>query len=137
VNRPQLWVIAGPNGAGKSTLVARYRLADRIPVVNPDVIAREIKPDHRGEPAIMLKAGKLAASRRRALLRARESLAIETTLTGHSELRVMRDARDAGFKVTLVFVNVRNALTSIARVRERVAAGGHDVPSAIVRRRYA
>ena len=38
--KPQLWVIAGPNGAGKSTLADRY-LAGRIPLINPDNIARE------------------------------------------------------------------------------------------------
>lgn len=45
---PQLWVVAGPNGAGKSTLVSR-RVAQRIPFVNPDDIARRIQPI--GDPA--------------------------------------------------------------------------------------
>jgi predicted ABC-type ATPase len=137
VDRPQLWVIAGPNGAGKSTLVARFHVAARLPVVNPDVIARELKPNHRGETAIMLKAGRIAAARRRDLLRAGHSFAIETTLTGHSELRVMSDARRAGYKTNLVYVGVDDALTALGRVRERVARGGHDVPSTIVLRRYA
>ncbi|MEK9499123.1 hypothetical protein V2H77_22210 [Photorhabdus sp. P32] len=39
-HRPQLWVIAGPNGAGKSTLVRRH-LTGKLPVVNPDDIARK------------------------------------------------------------------------------------------------
>jgi predicted ABC-type ATPase len=137
VDRPQLWVIAGPNGAGKSTLVARFRVAERMPVVNPDVIARDLKPDHHGETTLMLEAGRIAAARRRALLSAEQSFAIETTLTGHSELRVMSAARHAGYKINLVYVGVDDALTSLARVRERVAQGGHDVPSAIVMRRYA
>ncbi len=60
-DRPQLWVFAGPNGAGKSTLVARFRVADRMTLVNPDTIARQIKPDHRGDAATMLQAGRIAA----------------------------------------------------------------------------
>ena len=64
------------------------------------------------------------------------SFAIETTLTGHSELRIMAGARAAGYKITLVFVGVNDALTSVARVRERVARGGHDVPAPIILRRY-
>ncbi len=59
--RPQLWVVGGPNGAGKSTLVARFHLADRMTLVNPDTIARQLKPDHRDDTAIMLKAGRIAA----------------------------------------------------------------------------
>jgi predicted ABC-type ATPase len=61
--KPQLWVIAGPNGAGKSTLVQRY-VAGRVPVVNPDDIAREIDPHHHGEPGTMLRAGRLALQQR-------------------------------------------------------------------------
>jgi predicted ABC-type ATPase len=134
--RPQLWVFAGPNGAGKSTLVARFRVADRIPVVNPDTIALRLEPSHKGESRIMLRAGRMATSERRTLLANRRSFGIETTLTGHSELRIMADARAAGYKITLVFVGLDDALTSLARVRERVARGGHDVPIPIILRRY-
>jgi predicted ABC-type ATPase len=105
-------------------------------VVNPDVIASHLEPAHRGEPAIMLRAGRVATSERRRLLASRMSFAIETTLTGHSELRIMAGARAGGYKITLVFVGVNDALTSLARVRERVARGGHDVPTPIILRRY-
>jgi predicted ABC-type ATPase len=137
VDRPQLWVVAGPNGVGKSTLVERFRIANRIPVVNPDAIALELDPGHAGKPAVMLRAGKIAAARRRTLLRAGESFAIETTLTGHSEHRLMRTARQAAYKINIVFVCVDDALTALARVRERVMRGGHDVPADIVLQRYA
>lgn len=48
----------------------------------------------------------------------------------------MADARVAGYKITLVFVGLNDARTSLARVRERVARGGHDVPTPIILRRY-
>jgi len=137
VTRPQLWVFAGPNGAGKSTIVARFHVAERIPVVNPDAIARRLKPDHQSEPALMLKAGRIAAAERRAYIRAGQSFAIETTLTGRSERRIMEEARAAGYKITLVFLGLDDALTALARVRERVAQGGHDVPAPTVLSRYA
>jgi predicted ABC-type ATPase len=133
---PQFWVFAGPNGAGKSTIVARYRVPDRIPVVNPDTIAARLQPGHKGGPAIMLRAGRIAASERRKLMESGRSFAIETTLTGHSELRMMACARAVGYKITLVYVGLNNALTSLARVRGRVARGGHDVPTETVLRRY-
>jgi len=134
--RPQLWVFAGPNGAGKSTLVRAYWVAARIPVVNPDEIARSMKPDHHGAAVTMLQAGKEAARLRREHTEAARSFAIETTLSGHSELRVMEDARNAGFKVNLIFMGIAGPDTSYARVRSRVMAGGHDVPVADIRRRY-
>jgi predicted ABC-type ATPase len=136
-DRPQLWIFAGPNGADKSTLVDRFHVADRMTLINPDTIARQLKPDHRDDTAIMLKAGRIAALQRRALIQAGQSFAMETTLTGHSELRMMADAQAAGYKITLVYVGLANALTSLARVRERVARGGHDIPAPIIVRRYA
>ena len=134
-DRPQLWVFAGPNGAGKSTLVDRFHVADRMTLVNPDTIARQLKPDHRGDTATMLKAGRIAALQRRALIQAAQNFAMETTLTGHSELRVMADAWTAGYKITMVYVGLSDALTSLAR--ERVACGGHDITAPIFVRRYA
>jgi len=137
VDRPQFWVFAGPNGAGKSALVARFRVRERIPVVNPDTIAQRLDRANADTPSVMLRAGRLAAVERRTLILARQNFGMETTLTGHSELRIMADAREAGYKVTLVFLGLADVFTSLARVRERVARGGHNVPPAIVQRRYA
>jgi predicted ABC-type ATPase len=129
----QLWIVAGPNGAGKTTLVSR-RLSRRITVVNPDVIAEEIpylegKPDER-------RAGTIAIERRNALLARRADFAIETTLTGMSALRLIAAARQAGYKVTLVYVGLSSADLSVRRVVDRVRRGGHAVPVAALERRY-
>ncbi|WP_375429501.1 AAA family ATPase [uncultured Sphingomonas sp.] len=132
---PQLWVFAGPNGAGKSTLVDRYA-AGRLPVINPDNIARDLPRTPSGgldERA----AGGRAVAERISRLAARATFGFETTLSGNSELRLMRVAAMAGYKVNLVFVGVRDAETSAARVGERVRAGGHDVPREHSDRRYA
>ena len=127
--RPQLWIVAGPNGAGKSTLAERY-LNGRLPIVNPDNIARQ-RVGIR-----LIEAGKEAIQRQRQFLAAGESFAWETTLSGNRELAFMREAEQAGYKVNLVFVGIRNARASIVRVAERVAAGGHDVPPADIVRRF-
>jgi predicted ABC-type ATPase len=123
---PQLWVFAGPNGAGKSTLAARY-LRERLPIINPDVIALRIGMSPQGTPAL-IEAGKIAVRERAALLNARESFAIETTLSGNSEIRLMRDASSANYKVNLVFVGVDLPETSVSRVAHRVQMGLHFVP---------
>ena len=132
---PQLWVFAGPNGAGKSTLVDRYAV-NRLPVVNPDNIARELPRALSGgfdERA----AGGRAIAERASRLAARETFGFETTLSGNSELRLMRDAASAGYKINLVFVGIPSASASAIRVAERVASGGHDVPREHSDRRYS
>lgn len=130
---PQLWIIAGPNGAGKTTLVSR-RVAQRIPVVNPDTIAESLprvagKLDER-------RAGILALQQRKSLLEAGADFAIETTMSGHSALQFMRAAVRSGYKVTLVYVGLQSAEMSTQRVIARVRRGGHTVPVDAIQRRY-
>lgn len=132
---PQLWVFAGPNGAGKSTLARRYAAA-RIELVNPDDIAFKINPNHRGDPVIMLKAGREAIRQRNQLLQSGKHFGIETTLSGHSELAFMKEAREAGYKVNLVFVGISSVIQSERRVDERVRLGGHPVPETDLKRRF-
>lgn len=132
--RPQLWVFAGPNGAGKSTLADRF-VRDRIPIVNPDNIARDLPRRPDGGLA-ELEAGKRALQERAQRTAAGQSFGFETTLSGQSELRAMRTAKEAGFKVNLVYVGIPDANYSAARVGSRVEAGGHDVSAADTDRRY-
>jgi predicted ABC-type ATPase len=129
----QLWVIAGPNGAGKTTLVSR-RVAARIPVVNPDDIAAGLPRIHGRLDE--RQAGLIALKRRAAFLDASDSFAIETTLTGHSALRLIDQAKTAGYKITLVFVGLSSVDLSILRVTDRVDSGGHAVPISALDRRY-
>jgi predicted ABC-type ATPase len=135
MSRPQLWVISGPNGAGKTTLT-RHHFADRIPVVNPDDIAVELNPDHRGETTVLLQAGRVALARRQKHLEAGESFAVETTLTGKGELALIRRAVDKGYKINLMFIGISSAQVSAGRVAERVRRGGHAVPLDDIFRRF-
>lgn len=134
--RPNLWVFAGPNGAGKSTLVERYRVADVLPVVNPDVIAKEIRRPGESELSAYQRAGRAAVQERAALLAAGKHFAIETTLSGKAELRLMKEAKHRGYKVNLVFVGVADARQSNVRVTARVRVGGHDVAEKDIQRRF-
>lgn len=111
--QPQLWIVAGPNGAGKTTLARRW-IAGRIPIINPDDIAERLprkdgKLDER-------TAGELAIAQRTHLLTDRKTFAIETTLSGHGTLNLMRQASKGGYKVNLVFVGVDDPAICLARV---------------------
>lgn len=135
MSAPKLWVVAGPNGAGKTTLTRRH-LTGHLPVVNPDDIAAEIDLAKRDTVHVQMRAGRLALLARNQLLDAGRSFAIETTLSGHSEIDLMRYARERGFKVILVFVGVDDVGLLMARVKSRIAEGGHAVPPEAIERRY-
>jgi len=91
--QPRLWVFAGPNGAGKSTLVKRYRVAERLLIINPDEIAYTLHNSYKNNPATIAKAGRIAVEKRRRLLQDRQSFGVETTLTGRSELQLMQSSK--------------------------------------------
>ena len=128
-----LWVFAGPNGAGKTTLFNDMLRGD-IPYINADEIATELDPASGGVEVI--RAGRLAIERRNAMIAHGDSLSIETTLAGSSALAFMRKAKDAGFRVSLAYVGIDTPELSRARIDERVAEGGHDVPQDAVVRRH-
>lgn len=124
-------MIGGPNGAGKSTLVGS-RLKRSLTVVNPDDIARDLPP---GAGRLGL-AGRLAPEQREALLEARQSFAIETTVSGASALRFMARCKASGYRVMFVYLGLDSPGLSRLRVLDRVSKGGHDVPIADIMRRH-
>ncbi len=134
---PLIVVLAGPNGAGKSTC-APYLLKDALAVdefVNADTIAQGLSA-YRPEAAAVT-AGRVMLERLRALAGLRRDFAFETTLSGRSHARWLRDLQTAGSRTHLVFLSLPSAELAVARVADRVRRGGHHVPDAIVRRRFA
>ena len=134
--RPYLIVLAGPNGSGKTTY-ARTNLQSFIETgifLNADDIAREGSPSDVQAAAI--EAGRIAIQRRSDLLRQGKSLCVETTLAGNSIIRFMREAKDIGYVVRLIFLFTASPELNEARVMQRVMEGGHNIPVDVIRRRH-
>jgi len=130
----RLIVYAGPNGSGKST--TRDIAGDPVDVViDPDRIARGLTLANQAMADI--EAGREAVRLFNQALADGLSVSLETTLTGSSILRRMRQAKAAGFEVSLFYVALMSADDNIARVAARVANGGHHIPSDTIIRRVA
>ena len=71
-----------------------------------------------------------------AALAGRQRVVLESTLAGRTLRHVIRNARDAGFKITIVYLFLDSPDTCVERVHERVLKGGHSVPEADIRRRF-
>lgn len=137
--RPVLWLIAGPNGAGKTTYARRTlrALSGSEAFVNVDEIARGLSP-LRSSPddETARAAARYALERVAAGLASGRGFALETTLAGLTHLRTLDRAAAAGFERALLYATVPDVGTCLARIATRVAAGGHAVPEADVRRRF-
>ena len=133
---PNLIVVAGPNGAGKST-TAPSLLKEILNVneyVNADVLAQGLSgftPEK-----VAFRAGRIMLTRLQELASERVDFAFETTLATRSFAPWISALRPTGYRFHLIFLWLVNPELAIARVRERVRRGGHDVPEEVIRRRY-
>jgi len=133
---PQAIVVAGPNGAGK-TSAALDLLKDAIGIdafVNADVIAEGLA-GFRPESAAF-EAGRIMLRRLRELATERADFAFESTLAGRSVLRFLESLSRLGYEAHVFYLWLPSPDLAVARVRTRVAAGGHDVPEPVIRRRF-
>lgn len=134
-----LVVIAGPNGSGKSTIVNGIRVESSFPqnYINPDEIIREKAfADIPDEAERYGAAMDYAATRRQECIASGESLAFETVMSRRDKIEFMKVAKDYGYRVELVFVTTCDPVINKARVKKRVAGGGHDVPPGKIEERY-
>lgn len=99
-----------------------------------DLIAAGLSPFDPDRAAI--RAGRIMLAEIERRTRKGESFAFETTLSGHVYARLIPKWRKAGYRVKLIFLSLPNPELAIARVTARVAQGGHNVGSAVIRRRF-
>jgi len=136
VNVKDIVVLGGPNGAGKTT-AAEVLLPQSLRIhafLNADEIAREISPGN--VEAVAFEAGRLMIERMRDLVRDDLSFAFETTCAGKSYIRLLKECRATGWRISLIYLWVPSPEYSIARVARRVSEGGHHIPDDVIRRRY-
>lgn len=136
--RPSIVVLAGTNGAGKSSVAGaaiRERGSDYF---NPDEATRRILDVNPGigereaNSQAWLQGKRLLED----AIASRRNFAFETTLGGNTIPALLERAHDAGLAVRVWYVGLEGAELHVARVRSRVASGGHDIPEAKIRERY-
>jgi predicted ABC-type ATPase len=135
---PCIYVLAGTNGAGKSSLGGAMFLETGAEYFNPDEAALRFRS---ANPGMTREEANSAAWRqgKRLLERAiseRLDFAFETTLGGDTMPRLLDRAHSEKMEVRIWYMGLASPELHIARVRSRVAAGGHDIPEAKIRERY-
>ena len=72
-----------------------------------------------------------------ACIQKKQDFAFETTLAGRSYLALIERLRSSGWRVELIYLALPSIEMSKARVAERVAHGGHNIPEQAIERRFA
>ena len=135
---PEIYVLAGTNGAGKSSVIGAMILKQGATYFNPDSATKRILA---ANPGVTVDDANGAAWNEgtRLLQRAidgRLDFAFETTLGGRTITEMLRSAMSAGFEVRVWYVGLNSPELHVARVRARVARGGHDIPTERILERY-
>ncbi len=136
---PRIYVLAGVNGAGKSSLggAAVRELGGEY--YNPDEAARSMmltNPRLRQTEANS-QAWLIGKKLLEKAIAARLDFAFESTLGANTIPALLRVAAQQGFEVRVWYAGLSSPELHIARVKSRVKKGGHDIPEADIRRRYA
>lgn len=135
--KPIVVVLGGPNEAGKSTAAPRL-LKGTLRVtefLNADLIARGLSPFHPEGAAVA--AGEVLLRRMEDFASRGVSFGMESALASRSLARRLRGLLARGYEFHVVFLYLPSADLAVSRVADRVRLGGHNVPEATIRRRYA
>jgi predicted ABC-type ATPase len=136
MNDKKLYIIAGCNGAGKTTasFTILPEILDCKEFVNADEIAKGLSPFQPEK--VSFEAGRIMLKRINELLSEYGNFAFETTLSTKSYKSKIKEAKDKGYRVILLFFWLQNFELAKERVKIRVAEGGHNIDSDVIERRY-
>jgi len=134
--KPQLYIIAGPNGSGKTTFARKFlpHYVECLEFVNVDLIADGISPFAPERAAI--QAGRIMLEQIHLLSGRRRDFGFETTLSGKTYVKLLRDLKISGYCIHLFFLWIANINLALERIATRVHSGGHNIPEVVVRRRF-
>lgn len=136
MNDKNLYIIAGCNGAGKTTasFTILPEILDCKEFVNADEIAKGLSPFQPEK--VSFEAGRIMLKRINELLSENENFAFETTLSTRSYKNKIIEAKEKGYRVTLLFFWLQNTELAKERVKTRVSEGGHNIEPEVIERRY-
>ena len=131
---PRINVLAGVNSSGKSSVAGATIRSAGGDYSNPDEAAAGFR---RASPGLtQLDANSLAWYRGREMLEraiaSRLEFTFETTLGASTIPKLLIDAAAQGIEVQVWYIGLATPEQHLARV----ARGGHDIPQAVIRRRF-
>lgn len=133
--KPTLIMLAGVNGAGKSTIYEEY-IPKEPPFINSDLIARNLSPYNFNNNVVTIRAARIALKQIDNHIKNKETFVFETTLSSKQSVALISRAIESGFDIDFHFVGLDDPALNKVRVKSRVEAGGHHIPTEVIERRH-
>lgn len=129
--RPEFTIIAGPNGASKSRLGIFY---SNVKAFDGDKLAMLLRQEHpdwidRWIDGTVIST--LMKEKEEAILQMK-NYAFETNFSSELLLNLIREFKDAGYKISLIYFGLISKEDSLFRVIQRQTMGGHDVSQDVI-----
>lgn len=129
--RPEFTIIAGPNGASKSRLGIFY---SNVKAFDGDKLAMQLRQEHpdwvdRWIDGTVIST--LMKEKEEAILQMK-NYAFETNFSSELPLNLIREFKDAGYKISLIYFGLISKEESLSRVIQRQTMGGHDVSQDVI-----
>ena len=134
--RPRILVLAGVNGAGKSSVIGSLIEEKGTTWFNPDDYSRGLAASGVAKDVADADAWAYGKKQLEEAIKSRTGFAFETTLGGDTIPQLLTKAANT-HDVAMVFCGLDSVERHIARVKQRVAHGGHDIPEERIRQRWA
>lgn len=125
--KPMVLVLAGPNGSGKSTIAQYFEKVGTYTNADDIVAATGMSNED---------AAVFADKKRYEAIASKEDFTFETVLSSAYKLKLLEEAKSAGYFIKCIFVLTSDPLINVSRVNARVASGGHDVAREKIEERY-
>ncbi len=124
-------IIGGVNGTGKSSLtgVLKKTVKNLGKIIDVDKINIQYDGD-------IIAGGKAAIKAIDECIEKGICFTQETTLSGHKTAKTAHKAVECGYYVRLYYVGLNSLDESLKRIENRVAKGGHNIPTESVTKRF-
>lgn len=116
--KPMILVIAGPNGSGKSTFIQYFDIVGEY--TNADDVVAATGMDNT-------EAARWVDKKRYAAIEDKKDFTFETVLSSEFKMDLLKKAKAEGYFIKCIFVLTVDPRVNVARVKSRVAQGGHGV----------
>jgi len=120
-NTPYLLIVGGVHGAGKTTLCREVVASTNWPHITPEEVKKTLPADTPREKIIKQLRNEVES-----LLDFKQSFCFEHVMSGNYVGKLINKAKECGYFIHLVYLDIGSIETANSRIDQRVREGGHE-----------